>query len=254
MTSGYPPPTARLAAERTSILDLVTEDTRRLEGNLGRADRLKVNEYLYSVREVEKQIQTAERTPHPDDVALEKPSGVPLVFKDYMNLMWDMEILALRTDLTRVVTFMFGREASQRTYAEIGIPDPHHPLTHHAGRQEWIDKVTHINVYHSQLFAGFLAKLKATREGGASLLDRSIIVHGSAISEGKGHSHLNLPTVLAGGGNGRLKHGEHIVYEGGEPMTDLFLSALDCMEVHPESLGDSTGRLGGIVVELRRAG
>jgi hypothetical protein len=254
MTSGYPPPTARLAAERTSILDLVTEDTRRLEGNLGRADRLKVNEYLYSVREVEKQIQTAERTPHPDDVALEKPSGVPLVFKDYMNLMWDMEILALRTDLTRVVTFMFGREASQRTYAEIGIPDPHHPLTHHAGRQEWIDKVTHINVYHSQLFAGFLAKLKATREGGASLLDRSIIVHGSAISEGNGHSHLNLPTVLAGGGNGRLKHGEHIVYEGGEPMTDLFLSALDCMEVHPESLGDSTGRLGGIVVELRRAG
>jgi hypothetical protein len=233
----------RRSAERTSILDLVSEDTRRMQGTLGKADSRKIDEYLYAVREIEKRIQDAEKD-HPEFVpSLEKPAGVPILFTDYLKLMFDLQILALQTDSTRVITFMYGREASQRTYSEIGISEPHHPLTHHQGKKDWIEKVTQINTYHAQNFAYFLGKLKSTHEGDGSLLDHVMLVYGGGISEGNTHDKTNLPTVLAGRANGRLKPGRHITYPKGTPMTNMFLTMLDCMEIHPESIGDSTGRL-----------
>lgn len=235
---------AERSAKRKSILDLVGEDTQKLMGNLGRADRHKIDEYLFAVREVEKRIATNEKE-HPQFAGImEKPAGVPPLFTDYVKLMFDIQILALQADLTRVITFMYGREASQRTYGEIGIPDPHHPLTHHRGIPEWIEKVTRINVYHAQHFAYFLEKLKSAQDGDGSLLDHSMVIYGSGISDPNAHSKVNLPTVLAGRANGGLKPGgRHLVYPAKTPMTNLFLTLLDRMDVHPETIGDSTGKL-----------
>jgi len=234
---------ARRNAERTSILDLVADDTQRLQGNLGRADRRKVDEYLFAVREIEKRIEATEKEHHEYTGMIEKPAGVPVLFKNYLKVMFDLQILALQGDLTRVMSLMYGREASLRTYAEIGIPEPHHPLTHHQGNKEWIEKFTKINVYHAENFAYFLAKLKATQDGDGSLFDHSTILYGSGISEPNSHSKINLPTVLTGGANGRFKGGRHIVYPKGTPMANLFMTMLDYMDVHPESIGDSTGQL-----------
>jgi hypothetical protein len=233
----------RRAAARGSILDLVQRDTQRLRGELGRADQRKIDEYLFAVREVEKQIQRSERE-HPDlSGMIEKPAGVPVLFRDYLKVMFDLQILAMQADLTRVVTMMYGREGSQRTYGEIGIPEPHHPLTHHRGNQEWIEKFTRLNVYHAQNFAYFLGRLKSTPDGDGSLLDHSIVVYGSGLSDPNAHSKINLPTVLAGRGNGQLNPGRHIVYPGGTPMSNLFMTLLSCMNVPQDSFGDSTGRL-----------
>ena len=235
---------ARKTAERKSILDLVMGQTQSLLGDLGHADRRKVDEYLFAIRELEKRIESAEKDHHEYAATIEKPSGVPVLFTDYLKLMFDLQILAMQADLTRVITFMYGREASQRTYGEIGISDPHHPLTHHRGNKEWIEKVTRINVYHAEHFAYFLGKLKSTRDGDGSLLDHSMVLYGSGISDGNAHSKVNLPLVLAGRGSGTLKPGRHIVYPASTPMSNLFLTMLDRMGVHPESVGDSTGRLG----------
>jgi hypothetical protein len=234
---------ARRAAERSSILDLVSEDTRRLQGNLGQTDRRKMDEYLFAIREIEKQIQKAEKEHSEYAPGFDKPAGVPVLFRDYLKVMFDLQIAALQTDMTRVITFMYGREASQRTYGEIGIPDPHHPLTHHQGKKDWIEKVTRINAYHTQNFAYFLDKLKSTPDGDGSLLDHCSVVYGGGISEGNTHSKANIPTLLAGRANGRLKPGRHIAYAKGTPVTNLFLTLLDTMDVHPESIGDSTGKL-----------
>jgi len=234
---------ARLASERTSILDLVSDDTQRLQGNLGHADRRKIDEYLYAVREIELQIQKAEKE-HPQvSITIEKPAGVPVLFKDYLKVMFDLQVAAMQTDMTRVITFMYGREASQRTYGEIGISDPHHPLTHHGGKKDWIEKVTQINTYHVQNFAYFLGKLKSTQDGDGSLLDHSAIVYGGGISEGNTHNKTNIPTLLLGRANGRFSPGQHINYPKGTPVTNLFMTLLDTMGVHPESIGDSTGKL-----------
>jgi hypothetical protein len=238
---------ARRSSERRSILDLVSEDTQRLQGNLGHADRRKIDEYLYAVREIEKRIQKAERE-HPEFApTVEKPAGVPVLFADYLKVMFDLQIAAMQADLTRVITFMYGREASQRTYGEIGISDPHHPLTHHQGKKDWIEKVTRINVYHAQNFAYFLGKLKSTQDGDGSLLDHSAVVYGGGISEGNTHNKTNIPTLVAGGANGRLKPGRHIVCPTGTPITNLFMTLLETMDVHPESIGDSTGKLGSLI-------
>lgn len=168
---------------------------------------------------------------------------MPVLFADYLKLMFDLQIVAIQADLTRVITFMYGREASQRTYGEIGIPEPHHGLTHHSGRKDFIEKVTQINTYCAQNFAYFLNKLRSTQDGDGSLLDHSMLVYGGGISDGNTHSKLSLPTLLAGRANGRFKPGRHIVFPKGTPMTNMFLTLLDAMEVHPESIGDSTGRL-----------
>ena len=234
---------ARRQVERTSILDMVREDTQRLEGDLGRADRLKIGEYLYAVREVEKRIDSTEKEHREYAGMIEKPAGVPVLFKDYLKVMFDLQILAMQGDLTRVMSLMYGREGSQRTYSEIGIPEPHHPLTHHRGNKEWIEKFTRINVYHAENFAYFLGKLKSTQDGDGSLFDHAAILYGSGLSDPNIHSKINLPTVVAGGANGRFRGGRHIVYPKSTPMANLFMTLLDFMDVHPESIGDSTGRL-----------
>jgi len=233
---------ARRVLYRKSILDLVSDRTRTLLGGLGPTDRRKVDEYLYGVREIEKRIERAEKDGGDVTPTIEKPSGIPAVFGDYVKLMFDLQAVALQADLTRVVTMMVGREGSLQTYSEIGIPDPHHPLTHHRNNPEWIEKVTRINTFHTELFAYFVSRLKATPDGDGTLLDHSMLVYGSAIGDGNRHTHEDLPVLLLGRG-GDLKPGRHLVYPSETPITNLYLTLLDKMGVRPESIGDSTGRV-----------
>ncbi len=234
---------ARRADYRKSILDLVQADTKKLVGNLGTNDKRKIDEYLYAVREIEQRIAAAEKDNRQITPSLEKPAGIPPTFIEYSKLMCDLQLLAFQTDLTRISTLMFAREGSMRVYPEIGISDPHHPLTHHRMNKEWIEKVAQINTFHVQLFADYLQKLKATKDGDGNLLDHSMIVYGAGISDGNKHNHEDLPTLLAGRGDGSLKPGRHIAYTPGKPMTNLYLSLLDCMGAKPEKIGDSTGKL-----------
>ena len=233
---------ARRAQYRASILDFVRSDTQQLATKLGAADRRKLDEYLSAVREIERRIQTAEKDNRPATPSMDKPAGIPITFPDYAKLMYDLQVVAFQTDLTRVATLMLGREGSMRVYPEIGIPDPHHPLTHHRENPDWIEKVKQINCLHVELFAYFLKKLKSTADGDGSLLDHSMIVYGSGLSDGNRHTHEDLPILLAGRGDGGLKPGRHIAYSTGTPVTNLYLALLDRLGVHPEKLGDSTGR------------
>jgi hypothetical protein len=233
---------ARRAQYRASILDFVRSDTQQLATKLGAADRRKLDEYLSAVREIERRIQTAEKDNRPATPSMDKPAGIPITFPDYAKLMYDLQVVAFQTDLTRVATLMLGREGSMRVYPEIGIPDPHHPLTHHRENPDWIEKVKQINCLHVELFAYFLKKLKSTPDGEGSLLDHSMIVYGSGLSDGNRHTHEDLPVLLAGRGDGGLKPGRHIAYSTGTPVTNLYLALLDRLGVHPEKLGDSTGR------------
>jgi hypothetical protein len=234
---------ARNFATRKSILDWVVEDTQRLNQTLPSEDRRKIDEYLYSIREVEQRIESAEKDNREFTPSIDKPSGVPVLFSDYLKLMFDLQLLAIQSDLTRVTTFMFGREGSLRTYNEIGIPDPHHPTTHHRGNPELVEKVTKINTFHAEHFAYFLGRLKSTPEGDGNLLDHSMVVYASAIADGSRHTHTDLPAIIAGHGKGALKVGQHTRYAEGTPMTNLWLTLLDRMDIHPETIGDSTGRL-----------
>ena len=237
---------SRRLAMRRSILDLVTDDTKRLESTLGRVDRRKIDEYLTSVREVEQQVERSEKEGMIIDPGMEKPYGVPPEFDDYFRIMTDLMIIAFRADLTRIATLMIGREGSTRSYREIGIPDGHHPLTHHQGNEEMLDKVCQINCYHVKLFSEFLAKLKATKEGDSNLLDQSMIVYGSGISDGNIHTHDELPTILAGRGGNWLTPGRHIKYQRETPVANLFATMVERMGVRAEHVGDSTGTLAGL--------
>jgi hypothetical protein len=233
----------RRLLHRRSILDLVGERTRQLTGTLGAADKRKVDEYLHAVREIERQIEVAERDMRDLRPGIDKPTGIPVAFADYVKLMYDLQVVAFQTDLTRVVTMMVGREGSMRTYPEIGVPDPHHPLTHHRNNAEWMERVEQINVFHAELFAHFIGKLKATPEGDSNLLERSIVVYGSGLSDGNRHTHEDLPVLVMGQGGGLLRTGRHVVYAEQTPMNNLYLTLLDGMGVRTESLGDSTGTL-----------
>jgi hypothetical protein len=234
---------ARRARRRKSILDMVGERTRELSSGLGPSDRRKMDEYLYAVREIERQLERAESDGRAVPAGVEKPSGIPAVFADYVKLMFDLVAVAFQADVTRVATIMLGREGSLQSYPEIGVPDSHHPLTHHRGNPEFVEKVGRINLFHMELFAHFVRKLKATADGDGTLLDHSMAVYGSAISDGDRHTHEDLPILLAGRGAGALKPGRHLVYAKDTPLTNLYLTLLDRMGVRPESIGDSTGRL-----------
>ena len=235
---------ARRARSRKSILDMLSEDTRSLVKTLGPADRRKIDEYLFSVREIEQRIESAEKDPRPVTPAIYKPSpGIPFEFPEYVKLMCDLQVLAFQADITRVVTLVLGREGSNRVYPEIGISDPHHPLTHHRNNPEWIEKLTRINSLHTELFAYLLKKLKSTADGDGMLLDHSMLVYGSGLADGNKHTHEALPVLLAGRAGGSLNPGRHVIYSAGTPITNLFLSLLDRMGVHQESMGDSTGQL-----------
>jgi hypothetical protein len=234
---------ARRARYRKSVLDMVRDDTEKLNQSLGRADRRKIDEYLYAVREIEKRIESAEKGTPEVKPTIEKPAGIPTTFAEYARLMFDLQVVAFQADLTRVTTLMVGREGSMRVYPEIDVPDPHHPLTHHRNNPDWIERVARINRLHAEVFAYFLEKLKATREAGGTLLDHSMVVYLSGLSDGNRHSHEDLPVLLAGRGDGSLKPGRHLLYKKGTPITNLYLTLLDRMGVQPERLGDSTGKL-----------
>jgi hypothetical protein len=241
-TSVPPETRARRLLHRRSILDLVTQRTAQLMADLGPSDRRKLDEYLSSIREIELRIQRAEQDLTGITPGIDKPTGVPVQYADYVNLMCDLQVVAFQTDSTRVVTMMMGREGSMRTYPEIGVADPHHPLTHHRGNPEWIEKVTTVNTLHMELFAGFVKKLKATPDGDGTLLDHSMLVYGSGLSDGNRHTHNDLPVVMVGRG-GDLRLGRHVVYPKDTPMTNFYLTLLDRMGVHEEQVGDSTGRV-----------
>lgn len=241
-TSISPEARARRLRYRRSILDLVGERTKQLSGDLGPSDRRKLDEYLTSVREIEQRIEKAERDLTGLTPSIDKPTGIPVLYADYVNLMFDLQLVAFQTDSTRVITMMMGREGSMRTYPEIGVPDPHHPLTHHRGNAEWIERVTKVNAMHMELFAGFVRKLETTPDGDGTLLDHTVIVYGSGLADGNRHTHEDLPVAVIGGGN-TLRLGQHIVCARNTPMTNLFLTLLDRVGVPTESLGDSTGQL-----------
>lgn len=237
---------ARRLSMRRSILDSVMGATKQLQSSLGGTDRRKMDEYLTSVREIEQQVQRTEREGMILDPGIDKPFGVPLEFAQYFQLMTDMMLIAFKADITRVSTLMIGREGSVRPYPEIGVSDGHHPLTHHQGNQEMLEKVRRINTLHTMLFAGFLTKMKNTREGDSTLLDQSLIVYGSGISDGNSHLHDQLPTVLAGRGGGSVSPGRHVIYQRETPITNLFATMVERVGVPPEHIGDSTGRLTGL--------
>jgi hypothetical protein len=237
---------ARRLMMRRSILDQVIGDTHKLESTLGGSDRRKLDEYLTSIREIEQQVQLAEREGLVIDPGIEKPFGVPPEFPDYFRLMTDMMLVAFKADITRISTIMIGREGSTRAYPEIGVSDGHHPLTHHMGNMQMLDKVRQINALHLKLFAEFVQKLKATREGDSNLLDQSLIVYGSGLSDGNIHTHDQLPTLLAGRGGNFVSPGRHIVYQRETPVANLFATMIERVGVQPEHVGDSTGRLAGL--------
>jgi hypothetical protein len=231
---------ARRALYRKSILDQTRENTQRLVKDLGPADKRKMDEYLTGIREVETRITRAEQ----DQVTppVEKPSGIPFDYAEYVKLMFELQVIAFQADLTRVSTMMLGREGSVRTYPEIGVPDPHHPLTHHRGHPDFIEKVTKINCFHAELFAGFLGRLKATADGEGTLLDHSAILYGSALSDGNAHSNFDLPLVVAGHAGG-VRGGRHVAAEPKTPVANLFVQMMNCAGVETESFADSTGQL-----------
>ena len=238
---------ARQSKYRRSILDFVTSDTKKLEINLGPTDKRKLEEYLSSIREIERQLEKAEKDNAQIDPKMPKPYGVPADFAEHFKLMTDMLTVALQADLTRVFTFLVTREGTSRAYRELGIPDGHHPLTHHQNKPELMEKVSQINTYHVKQFAGWIEKLKSIQEGDGTLLDNSMIVYGAGLTDGNKHNHEDLPTLLAGhGGNNYIKTGRRINYRKETPMSNLFLSMMDRMDVHGEHFGDSTGRLDGL--------
>jgi hypothetical protein len=233
---------ARLRQHK-SILDSVSEKLARLKRELGPQDQVKVDEYTESVRDVERRIQKAEEQRDIELPVIEQPQGVPPVFEDHLALMLDLQRLAFQSDLTRVISFMISKEQSARPYPQIGVPEAHHPLSHHGNVPELIERMSKINRYHAQLFAGYLAKLRAMPDGDGSLLDHMTILYGSGISNSNQHSGDNLPVMLVGGGAGRLKGGRHLVFNDKPPMANLLVTLMDKLDVPVEKIGGSTGRL-----------
>ncbi len=237
---------ARQSKFRRSILDFVTEDTRKLQTDLGPTDRRKLEEYLSSIRAIERQIEKAEKDNAEIDPRMEKPYGVPADFAEHFKLMTDMITVAFQADLTRVLTFLVTREGTSRAYREIGIADGHHPLTHHRNDPAMMEKVAQINTYHMQQFAAWVEKLKSIPEGDSTLLDNSMIVYGAGLADGNRHTHEDLPTLIAGRGGKFIQSGRRVVYRKETPMSNLFLALMDRMGVHAEHFGDSTGRIEGL--------
>ena len=239
-------PEERRAAlrKRASLLDSVGEELASLRRELGAADRSRVDDYLESVREIERRIQQAEseteERPLPD---LDRPQGVPASYGDHARLMFDLQVLAFRGDITRVTTFQLARETSNRVYPESGVSDPHHPLTHHGNDPEKIAKMAKINAFHVSLFAEFLEKMRRTPDGDGTLLDNALLLYGSGMGNPNVHDHQNLPIIVAGGGASGLKGGRHIEFKKPEALANLHLTLLDKAGVKVESFGDSNGKI-----------
>jgi hypothetical protein len=233
---------ARLRQHR-SILDSVAEKLATLKRELGPDDQTKVNEYTEAVRDVERRIEKAEQQHDAELPEMEQPQGVPAVFEDHLALMLDLQLLAFQSDLTRVISFMLGKEQSARPYPQIGVPEAHHPLSHHNDIAELVAQMSKINRYHTELFSRYLARLRATPDGDGSLLDHMTILYGSGISNSTKHSGDNLPLLVMGGGTGRLKRGRHLAYSDKPTMANLLMTLMDKLDVPVERIGGSTGKL-----------
>ncbi|HXI26816.1 MAG TPA: DUF1552 domain-containing protein, partial [Vicinamibacterales bacterium] len=229
---------------RASLLDWVRDDISRLQSTLGADDRRRVDQYLGSIREVERRIQKAESDTDGDRLPdLDRPVGVPASYADHAKLMFDLQALAMQGDVTRVITFQLARETSTRTYPEIGVADPHHPLTHHGNDPEKIARMAKINAFHVSLFAYYLEKLKSTPDGDGTLLDHSVVLYGSGMGNPNVHDHVNLPVIVAGGGAGRMKGGRHIAYAEPTPLANLHLTLLEKVGVPLDRFADSQGTI-----------
>jgi hypothetical protein len=238
---------SRMAQMRrqTSILDFVREDAARLSGQLGASDRRKLDEYLDATRDIEKRIQRATTTPLADASAMQRPAGIPDSFDAHVKLMVDLQVLAFQADITRVATFMTGREISNRTYPEIGVPDSHHMLSHHGHMEEKKAKLAQINRHHMTYYAYLLGRLAETKDGEASLLDRSFVLRGSAFGDSNEHDHMDLPVVVAGG---LVRHAGHVAVAKGTTMSNLLLTGLNALSVPDTHFGDSTGPLAEVAL------
>ena len=229
--------------QHKSLLDAVTGKLADLKRELGVHDQVKLDEYTESVRDVERRIQRAEEQSDLELPEMRQPQGAPPLFEDHLELMLDLQLLAFQSDLTRVVTFMIGKEQSARPYPQIGVPEAHHPLSHHNNLPELVEHMSKINRYHAELFSKYVAKLRATPDGDGNLLDHTTIMYGTGLSNSTRHSGDNLPIMLIGGGAGRLPSGRHIRY-GNEPsLANLLLTLMDKMDVPVDRVGGSTGRL-----------
>ena len=233
---------ARLAQQK-SLLDSVNEKLAALRKELGAQDQAKVEQYTEAVRDIERRIQKAEQQRDIELPTLEQPQGVPPVFEDHLALMLDLQVLAFQSDLTRVITFMIGKEQSARPYPQIGVPEAHHPLSHHNDVPDIIAHLSKINRYHTELFSKHLARLRATPDGDGSLLDHMTIMYGSGISNSTRHSGQNLPLLLLGGGAGRLDGGRHLKYTDKPSIANLLVTLMDKLDVPVEKIGGSTGKL-----------
>lgn len=232
----------RLVQQR-SILDSVTDKLRDLQREIGPQDQLKIEEYTEAVRDVERRIELAEAQIDVDLPFLEQPQGIPEALEDHLELMLDLQLLAYRADLTRVITFMVGKEQNARPYPQIGVPEAWHPLSHHRNIPDLIAHMAKINRYHVELFSKHLEKLDSIPDGDGSLLDSMTILYGSGISNSQRHSGDNLPLLVLGGGNGRLRGGRHLKYEDRPTHADLLVTLMDKMDVPVERVGGSTGSL-----------
>jgi hypothetical protein len=241
---GDPAARRKQMLRQASLLDAVTDDARRFAGGLGANDRRKIEEYMDSIRDVERRIQKAEAAGA--DAALPemaRPSGIPDSYSEYARMMIDLQVLAMQADLTRVGTFMFGRESGARSYPETGVADGHHPLSHHGNNPEKMANLTKINTYHVQQVAYYFKKMAETKDGEASLLDSTMVLAGAALADPNRHDHRDLPVILGGG----LVKGNRYIDAKNVPMTNLMLTMMDMLGVHEEKLGDSSGRLTGLV-------
>lgn len=232
---------ARLKQDR-SLLDSVNERVSQLQRKLGTADNRKMNDYLAALRDVERRIQKAEEQSSRELPDVHQPAGIPDSFDEQVRLLYDLQLLAFQSDLTRVTTFLYGREQTGRPYPQIGVPEGHHPLTHHQNDPVKMEKCTRIQRHHIALFAEYLEKLKKTPDGDGSLLDHVILLYGSGISNSDRHSHGPLPTFVVGGGAGTIKGGRHLIYPEHTPLTNLQLTLLNKLGVPAEKLGDSNGQ------------
>jgi len=235
---------ARERSYRTSVLDLVLSDAKRLHNQLGFNDKRKMDEYLNSVRELEARLQRTSFTATVQGIdGVNVPKGIPKSYSEHLDLMSDMLALALQTDTTRIATFVHANEGSNRSYPFIDVPEGHHDLSHHGNDAAKKEKIKKINLFHAQRVAYLLNKLKSVKEGNGTLLDNTMLVYGSGIGDGNAHNHDNLPVALFGKGGGAVTTGRHVAYEKETPIANLYLAMLDSIGVQTEKLGDSTGML-----------
>ena len=244
-------PNARLTRlrQQRSVLDSVGEELAHLQGSLPPGDRTKLAEYLDAVRGVERRIQIAEAQRDQELPLVDHPAGIPSAWEDHVMLMFDLQVLAFQCDLTRVITLMVGHEHSGMTYPQIGVPDAHHPISHHQQEPEKVAKVAKINAYHVQMFAKLLQKLQATPDGDGALLDHVTMMYGAGMADSNSHSPIDIPMILAGGGAGHLKGGRHIRFKN-TPLANLHLTLLDQFGVQCDRIGDSTGRIDARILSL----